>query len=93
MECSFVRPEAIHEPLAYYQDAEYEQVTAICRVFKEGVSAFRQQCWDEAERCFREAVRVHPGDGPSKVYLDRCADYRQSPPGSDWDGVWTMTEK
>ena len=27
------------------------------------------------------------------LYLERIAALRLSPPGDDWDGVWTMQEK
>jgi hypothetical protein len=34
-----------------------------------------------------------PGDGPTRIYLERCQFYRKHPPPNDWDGVWEMKGK
>ena len=38
-------------------------------------------------------LELNPADSPSKIYLQRCEHYRQSPPPPDWGGIWTMTSK
>ena len=40
-----------------------------------------------------EALSFNPNDGPSQLYLERALYYQDNPPGDDWDGVWTLTEK
>jgi hypothetical protein len=40
----------------------------------------------------------HPGSGFPKdklsaMYVERCRHFMENPPGDDWNGVWTMTEK
>jgi hypothetical protein len=42
---------------------------------------------------FREALALDPQDGPSALYLERCEQFRQNPPGDDWDGIFTMRTK
>ena len=32
-------------------------------------------------------------DVPTKIYIDRCSEYIENPPGDDWNGVSRMTEK
>jgi hypothetical protein len=34
-----------------------------------------------------------PGDGPSKVFLGRIAQFCAAAPSPDWDGVWSLVEK
>jgi len=58
-----------------------------------GLSAYKQRKWDEAIKAFGMALKVVPNDGPSKLYLKRSQDYRDSPPPEDWDGVFVMTTK
>lgn len=58
-----------------------------------GLTAYKQRKWDEAIRAFQKALESEPGDGPSKLYLERSNKYKQDPPGDDWDGVFTMTTK
>ena len=42
---------------------------------------------------FREALRLHPDDLLSKMYVERCDHLRANPPGEDWEGVWVMQSK
>jgi hypothetical protein len=34
-----------------------------------------------------------PKDKLSAMYVERCRHFMENPPGDDWNGVWTMTEK
>jgi tetratricopeptide (TPR) repeat protein len=58
-----------------------------------GLSAYKQRKWDDAIKAFEMALKIEPNDGPSKLYLERTQNYKQSPPNDDWDGVFTMTTK
>ncbi len=63
------------------------------RQFADGLAAYRARSFDMADKCFRDALRLRPDDGPSKLYLDRLKAFQTSPPHSDWDGVTKMSEK
>jgi len=58
-----------------------------------GLAAYKQRKWDEAIKAFGMALQIDPDDGPSKLYLQRSQDYKESPPPEDWDGVFVMTTK
>ena len=30
---------------------------------------------------------------PSLIYLERCKEFKETPPPKDWDGVYTLTSK
>jgi adenylate cyclase len=69
---------------------------ALIDVLKDFHTAYRAQAWDRAEAALDAAV------GPAEPfglggYLDvmreRIAEYRQAPPGPDWDGVHAATSK
>jgi len=47
----------------------------------------------KAQSGFNSILDDYPGDGPSKVLLERCELFLQEPPGEDWDGVFTATHK
>ena len=36
---------------------------------------------------------VRPGDKLAELYLARCNDLENNPPGPEWDGVFVMKEK
>ncbi len=57
--------------------------------FQKGLSLYRSMQWKGAMHVFEQ----FPYDGPSKAFLTRCQIYAQTPPPSNWDGVFTITEK
>lgn len=68
------------------------------KLFEEGRILYTQQKWDEAIEKFSEADRLvqtflGDEDGPSREYLQRCQDFKLSPPSAQWDGSWEMHTK
>ncbi|MDR1084403.1 MAG: adenylate/guanylate cyclase domain-containing protein [Deltaproteobacteria bacterium] len=39
---------------------------------------------------FEAALKVKPDDLPSRLFIDRCRLYIQSPPASDWNGITSL---
>jgi len=60
--------------------------------FEEGLEKYRAQQFSEAQRVFDQLVSDY-SDGPSRLYSSRCADYLETPPPADWDGVYTAKSK
>ena len=65
----------------------------LLRLYNLGLVAYKQRKWEEAVSFFEEALKVDPDDRPSEIYLERSKKYMETPPGDDWDGVFTMTTK
>ena len=86
------RPVKVYE-LAPHDEADERQRTLTWRHFGEGLQAFEQQAWDRAGDAFEKACGRNGGDGPSAFYLRLCHRYRQTPPGSDWDGTVRLHRK
>ncbi len=59
------------------------------------IVAYRSQQWDEAEAKMHQCEAIGaPGlEKLYHIYADRMAEYRAEPPGADWDGAYTATEK
>jgi len=62
-------------------------------LFSEGLAAYRQQDWDEAQAHFESCLQISTEDGPSRLFVDRIAHLRSTPPSSNWDGVWHVSKK
>jgi adenylate cyclase len=62
-------------------------------IFANGLAAYRQRDWDEAQTCFESCILSDKQDGPSRLFIDRINQLRGSPPPADWDGVWHFSEK
>lgn len=61
--------------------------------FETALVAYRDQAWAEAEAGFGKCLAIDPEDGPSQVFLARIADFREHPPGPEWNGAWALQAK
>jgi adenylate cyclase len=82
-------PVAIHELRGPVQEAE----TRLESLFAVALALYRQQRWEDAEKAFAAILAEFPQDKPSRIYLDRCAHFKTTPVGTDWDGVFNRREK
>jgi adenylate cyclase len=62
-------------------------------VFEAALDLYQAQQWDAAIAKFNETLVIKPGDPPSQKYIERCEDFKKTPPGETWDGVFTLTSK
>lgn len=85
-----VQPVAIYELLGRQEDRHHFPWLA---TFAEGLAAYRQSQWDEAERLWQQVLSQRPGDPPSLCLERRLQIYRQQPPPAAWQGVYTLDTK
>ncbi|MBF0289118.1 MAG: HAMP domain-containing protein [SAR324 cluster bacterium] len=85
-------PVVVYEPL-YETREQNEGLEKLKIIFEQGLTAYRQQLWDEALSHFSKYLSIIPNDGPSLVFIERITFFKNNPPGSDWKGVWTLTKK
>ncbi len=86
------KPVAIFEPVGHKNDVS-KQLTSELTSYKQALLAFRKQDWDNAEMMFFNLTRSYPERLLYQEYLNRVTNYRQNPPGDNWDGVYTHTSK
>ena len=70
-----------------------EQKKELLHFFAEGRKLYKLMDFQGAKEYFTKALNIDPKDGPSKVYVKRCAHYIENPPPEDWDGVFVMQTK
>lgn len=61
--------------------------------FEAALALYRMRKWAEALAAFNAVLNIAPEDKPSKIYVERCGYFMQSPPAADWDGVFNRAEK
>lgn len=83
----------IYELLATSETSLPNEQENAFRSYTAGLAAYRQQCWEEAQRLFTAALAVWPEDGPSQTMRERCQIYQRTPPPDEWDGVFEATRK
>jgi class 3 adenylate cyclase len=69
-----------------------EKLERMRKVFEDSLAYYRKQKWDTAAKGFAALVKDYEDD-TSKVFLGRIAQFKEDPPGKDWDGVFTRTSK
>ncbi|MDH4120653.1 MAG: adenylate/guanylate cyclase domain-containing protein [Deltaproteobacteria bacterium] len=62
-------------------------------IFHKGLALYRDQQWDNAIATFNQVMAVIPDDGPAKSFIERCQEFKASPPPKEWDGVFVSTSK
>ncbi len=85
------QPVAIYEMLGTADEAN--TFSSLIASFDAGLRAYRDQRWDEALLLFEQIIARHPGDGPARVFAERCRRFRAQPPPPQWDGVFEMKSK
>ena len=91
------RPVKVFELLAEKDELDDEYSKLVPR-FNEGLELYLAQEWEKSLSAFKEAEsmeKVFPArpTNPSALYIERCQFLKENPPGDDWDGTWTLTEK
>jgi adenylate cyclase len=93
-----VRVVGINEPVRLCElidlaDQADEQQKKLVDVFHEALDYFEKRDWKQADKGFKEAQSIIPGDHPSGLYIDRCKKFAKTPPENTWDGVYNLTSK
>ena len=83
---------AIFEPIGAQGELDGNVLAEIAR-FHEALAYFRAQRWDEAEALLQELASVAPAVKLYRLYHERIADFRASPPGADWDGIFGFSTR
>jgi adenylate cyclase len=87
------QPVAVYEVLDYHDDQTFPHLMDVVNQFKDGIAKYRMGSWDAAIGAFRKALKLHPQDKLSEIYIKRCERLKHKPPQGKWDGVWVMEDK
>lgn len=86
------KPVKVYELVAEKKDLDPKKARLL-EYFKAGLRAYRGRDWHSAVSWFEQALDLEPQDTPSKLYIRRCHEYRNTPPSPDWDGVYELKAK
>lgn len=86
------RPHVVFELLGLNDQVRSAQIE-LCALFSQGLAAYRQRSWLEAQLLFRKCLGLFPNDGPSQRYLHLCDLYTHASPPKDWNGTIRLDGK
>jgi adenylate cyclase len=82
----------IYQPLCDKSEATpelYEELSA----YQSALNDYYSKQWDEANAKFKALIEKYPKTYLYRIYLERIAEYKLTPPPEDWSGVYTHTHK
>lgn len=80
-------PVRLFEILDHHNKVSFPNLDTVIATFAEGLAAYRQGNWQEGAQAFAEALKAHPGDRPTQIYLARCWSCLARPPGPNWSSI------
>ncbi len=80
----------IHELIGFNDGKHFTDHIA---PWNEAIDLYRGMKFREAIMAFEKVLQIRPDDGPTKLYLERCAAMAEDPPEGAWDGVLVMKSK
>jgi adenylate cyclase len=86
------KPVKLFEPLGPIESIDTITHKRI-KQFHHATKLYREQKWDDAEQEFFALSQTDPDRKVYQIYLDRIAYFRSEAPATDWDGVFTHTNK
>jgi len=86
------RPIVVYELICRLEESKKKQ-KALCAIFDEGLSAYRNKSWDKAIEKFYECTKIHGEDGSAAFYAKLCKKYKEKPPEEMWNGLISMDKK
>ncbi len=86
-------PVVILEVFSEYSTPDYEQKCELLYPYSLGLVMFKMQDWDTAAASFEECLQIAPNDRVSQIYVQRCREFKDHPPGEDWNSIFTLNEK
>jgi adenylate cyclase len=100
-ELDLIRVKGKLQPVTLYEliaargtpEGDAPDLEARLEFFAQGRACYRERRWQDAQIIFERLLERWPGDGPARMYLNRCREYLVTGPEENWDGVYVMTHK
>lgn len=86
-------PVPVHELLGDNHLDMSPAIETMLNEYSRALAYYRARHWLLAQACLERALQLVPDDKPCQVLLSRVLSFHERPPPTDWDGVWTLTDK
>ncbi|HNX74182.1 MAG TPA: adenylate/guanylate cyclase domain-containing protein [Candidatus Rifleibacterium sp.] len=83
----------IFQLLGKTSDTAAEEFIKIQKLSEKALSSYLNRQWREAYEQFQQILEILPEDSAAEMYLTRCRELHDRPPGPDWDGIFRVQHK
>ena len=87
------KPISIYTVLGPKREPLAQNVSDYLASYTGGVARYQAGNFAAAVECFDAAIASRPGDPLAAMFLERCRDLHDNPPGPGWNGVFVMKKK
>jgi len=84
--------QTIFQPMGLTAAVTEDETTRL-EQFNTALACYKKQQWQEAAELFRSLGEQAPDESVYSMYQERVTELKDQPPGADWDGVYTHTQK
>jgi len=85
-------PIDIYELIGFTDEIDDATKTMV-KYYAEALNAYRKQEWDNAIVLFEKAKSLFPEDKAILIMLQRCREFKSSPPSGKWSSAFKLTSK
>jgi adenylate cyclase len=87
-----------HEGLLIYElysgkDEIEKPLRKLFSYYEQALEFYLNRNFSDALKHFNTVLKYRPTDGPSKIMVERCQHFQESPPPDDWDGTFAIKDK
>jgi adenylate cyclase len=82
----------VFEPIGLENEVDKKAQDEL-KLWHQTLRAYRAQQWDQVEVNLINLQRMNPECEVYKMFAERTAGFRRTPPPPNWDGAWTFDEK
>jgi adenylate cyclase len=86
-------PVRVYELIGLVNDTLPDEIKKFIEIYHTGLKFYRMMEWDKAIENFTKALEISPNDYTCKLYIQRCAYFKETPPPPNWSGVFIMQTK
>ena len=83
----------IFQLLGRADDQKAEQFNRLVQMAEKALESYLNRQWRESYEQFQQILEILPEDAAAEMYLTRCRELHDRPPGPDWDGVFRVLHK
>ncbi len=83
----------IYQLLGCAENAMAEKWRTVAEMSELALQSYLNRSWRESYEKFQGILELIPDDIVAEMYLGRCRELNDKPPGSDWDGVFRVQIK
>lgn len=87
------KPVSIFEVINCDPDEIIEKKLQLATRYHEALVNFHLRKWSDATKLFSECLDIYPGDVVSRMYMDRCLNYKENSPPASWNGSLILEQK